>query len=189
MSKHYNTLTNIAYILAAIAIAGIATSVILTITGNIKIANWVINSSSGAMIVVLAIAAYTTLTPWPFRVVLDKLKKNCSMYAYCSIVLVLSITFAGLGLYVLWLEVRRSAAYESLNGFTVESWKTVLANSSHQSMTIMDMAITVSILIACSAVMISPFLAAWVFLNRLDSRGSQNSQGETVKIFMTKEPD
>ena len=108
MSKHYNTLTNIAYILAAIAIAGIATSVILTITGNIKIANWVINSSSGAMIVVLAIAAYTTLTPWPFRVVLDKLKKNCSMYAYCSIVLVLSIVFAGSGIYVMWLETRRS---------------------------------------------------------------------------------
>lgn len=109
---------------------------------------------------------------------LDKLKKNCSWCAYYSIALVFSITFAGLGLYMLWLEVRRSAAYESLNDFTVESWKTVLANSSHQSMTIMDMAITVSILIACSAVMISPFLAAWAFLNRLDSRGSQNSQVE-----------
>lgn len=65
MSKHHNTLTNIAYILATIALAGIATSIIITISGNIKIANWVINSSNGAIIVVLAIAAYTTLTPRP----------------------------------------------------------------------------------------------------------------------------
>ena len=65
MSKYHNTLTNIAYILAAIAIAGIAISIILTIAGNTKIANWFINSSNGATILVLAIAAYTTLNPRP----------------------------------------------------------------------------------------------------------------------------
>lgn len=65
MSKYHNTLTNVAYILAAIAIAGMATSATLAITGNTKIANWFINSSNGATIVVLVIAAYTTLTPWP----------------------------------------------------------------------------------------------------------------------------
>lgn len=109
---------------------------------------------------------------------LDKLKKNCSWYAYYSIALVFSITFAGLGLYVLWLEVRRSAAYESLNDFTVESWKAVLANSSHQSMTIMDMAITASIALAGTAIMISPILGSWALVNWLDSHGSQNSQVE-----------
>ena len=65
MSKYHNTLTNIAYILAAIAIAGMATSATLAITGNTNLANWFINSSNGATIVVLVIAAYTTLTPWP----------------------------------------------------------------------------------------------------------------------------
>ena len=65
MSKYHNTLTNIAYILAAIAIAGMATSATLAITGNTKIANWFINSSNGATIVVLVIAAYITLIPRP----------------------------------------------------------------------------------------------------------------------------
>lgn len=103
---------------------------------------------------------------------LDKLKKNCS-----SIVLVVSIVLAGSAWYVWWLATRQSTvnAFESLNTFTVEPWN-AMANSPHQHATVIDMAITGSILLACTAVLISPILGAWALLNRLDSRGSQNSQ-------------
>ena len=104
---------------------------------------------------------------------LNKLK----WYACYSIVLVSSVAFAGSGIYVLWLEVRRSAAYESLNAFTVESWN-AMANSPHQHATVMDMVITGSIAVAGTVVMISPILGAWALLNRLDSHGPQNSQVE-----------
>ena len=104
---------------------------------------------------------------------LNKLK----WYACYSIVLVSSVAFAGSGIYVLWLEVRRSAAYESLNAFTVESWN-AMANLPHQHATVMDVAITGTILLACTAVLVSPILGAWALLNRLDSRDSQNSQVE-----------
>ena len=98
-------------------------------------------------------------------------------YACYSIVLVSSVAFAGSGIYVLWLEIRHSAAYESLvafNATTVESW----VNSPHQHATVMDVAITGTILLACTAVLVSPILGAWALLNRLDSRDSQNSQVE-----------
>lgn len=104
---------------------------------------------------------------------LNKLK----WYACYSIVLVLSVAFAGSGIYVLWLEVRHSAAYESLvalNATTVESW----ANAPHQHATVMEMAIVGAILLACTAVLVSPILGAWALLNRLDSCGPQNSQVE-----------
>lgn len=104
---------------------------------------------------------------------LNKLK----WYACCSIVLVFGVVFAVSGIYVLWLEVSRSAALESLNAFTVESWN-AMANSPHQHATVLDMAITGTILLACTAVLISPILGAWALLIRLDSRGSQNSQVE-----------
>lgn len=65
MSRHHDTLTNIAYILTAIALVGMAASITLAVSGNIKVANWITNSSNGVMIIVLVIAAYTTLTPWP----------------------------------------------------------------------------------------------------------------------------
>lgn len=106
---------------------------------------------------------------------LNKLK----WYACYSIVLVFSVAFAVSGIYVLWLEVSRSAALESLNDFTVESWN-AMANSPHQHATVMDMAITGAILLACTAVLISPILGGWALLIRLDSRGSQNSQVEGV---------
>lgn len=104
---------------------------------------------------------------------LNKLK----WHACYSIVLVFSVAFAGSGIYALWLEVRHSAAHESLvalNATTVESW----ANAPHQHATVMDMAIVGAILIVCTAVLVSPILGAWALLNGLDSRGSQNSQIE-----------
>lgn len=108
---------------------------------------------------------------------LDKLKTNCSWYAYYSIAMVFSITFAGLGLYVLRLEARRSAAYKYLNDFTVESWN-AMTNSPHQHATVMDVVITASIALAGTAIMISPILGSWALVNWLDSHGSQNSQVE-----------
>ena len=104
---------------------------------------------------------------------LNKLK----WYACYSIALVFSIAFAGSGIYVLWLEVRRSAGYESLNSFTVESWN-AMTNSPHQHATVMDVVITASIALAGTAVMISPILGSWALVNWLDSHGSQNSQVE-----------
>lgn len=104
---------------------------------------------------------------------LNKLK----WYAYYSIALAFSIALAGSGIYVLWLEFSHSAALESLNAFTVESWN-AMTNSPHQHATVMDMAITGAILLACTAVLISPILGGWVLLIWLDSRGSQNSQVE-----------
>jgi len=106
---------------------------------------------------------------------LNKLK----WYACYSIVLAFSATFAVSGIYVLWLEFSHSAALESLNAFTVESWN-AMANSPHQHATVMDMAITGAILLACTVVLISPILGGWALLIRLDSRGSQNSQVEGV---------
>ena len=53
---------------------------------------------------------------------LDKLKKNCSMHAYYSIVLVFSIVLAGSGIHVMWLEARRSADFKYLNDFTRHSY-------------------------------------------------------------------
>lgn len=103
---------------------------------------------------------------------LDKLKKNCS-----SIVLVFSIVLAGSGIYVLWLEVRRSAAYKSLNSFTVESWN-AMANSPHRQATAWEMVVMVAVLILSTAVVVSPVLALWIFLIRPDSRKSQNAQVE-----------
>lgn len=109
---------------------------------------------------------------------LDKLKKICSWYAYHSIALVFSVAFAGSGIYMLWLEVRRSAAYETVNAFTVESWNAVMANSPHRQATVWEMVVMVAVLILSTAVVVSPMLAIWVFLIRLDSRKSQNAQVE-----------
>lgn len=98
-------------------------------------------------------------------------------YACYSMLFGIAFAFAGSGIYVLWLEVRHSAAYESLvalHAITVESW----ANSPHQHATVMDMVITGSIAVAGTVVMISPILGAWALLNRLDSHGPQNSQVE-----------
>lgn len=119
---------------------------------------------------------------------LDKLKKNCSMYAYCSIVLVFSIVLAGSGIYVMWLEARRSADFKYLNDFTVESWN-AMALSPHRQATvwemaamigicILSMAVMVGIVILSIAVLISPVLAFWVFAIRMDSRESRSAQVE-----------
>lgn len=111
MSKHHNTFTNIAYILAAIALAGIAISIILTISGNIKIANWVINSSNGAMIVVLAIAAYTTLTPRPsMKWSKVPLRVKTIVLAYNIIIITVVITEASGYLRMSWIGVTTMTA-------------------------------------------------------------------------------
>jgi hypothetical protein len=111
------------------------------------------------------------------RVVLDKLKKNCSMYAYCSIVLVFGIVFAGSGIYVWWLEARRSAAYKYLNDFTVESWNAMALSPPRQA-TVWEMAVMVGVHILSTAVLVSPVLALWVFAIRMDSRESRSAQVE-----------
>ena len=108
---------------------------------------------------------------------LDKLKKNCSMYAHCSIVLVFSIVLAGSGIYVMWLEARRSAAFKYLNDFTVESWN-AMALSPHRQATVWEMAVMVVVVILSTAVLVSPVLALWVFAIRMDSRESQSAQVE-----------
>lgn len=99
---------------------------------------------------------------------LNKLK----LYAYYSIRLVFGITFAGSGIYMLWLEVRRSAGHESLNSFTVESWK-AMANSPHRQATMWEMVMMFAVLILSMAVVVSPVLALWKFLILPDSRESQ----------------
>lgn len=119
---------------------------------------------------------------------LDKLKKNCSMYAYYSIVLVFSIVLAGSGIHVMWLEARRSADFKYLNDFTVESWN-AMALSPHRQATvwemaamigivILSMAAMIGIVILSIAVLISPVLAFWVFTIRMDSRESRSAQVE-----------
>ena len=119
---------------------------------------------------------------------LDKLKKNCSMHAYYSIVLVFSIVLAGSGIHVMWLEARRSADFKYLNDFTVESWN-AMALSPHRQATvwemaamigicILSMAVMVGIVILSIAVLISPVLAFWVFAIRMDSRESRSAQVE-----------
>jgi hypothetical protein len=105
---------------------------------------------------------------------LNKLK----WYACYSIALVFSIAFAGSGIYVLWLEVRRSAGYESLNSFTVESWNAVMANSPHRQATVWEMVVMVAVLILSIAVVVSPVLALWKFLIQPNLRESQNAQVE-----------
>ena len=108
---------------------------------------------------------------------LDKLKKNCSMYAYCSIVLVFSIVLAGSGIYVMWLEARRSADFKYLNDFTVESWN-AMALSPHRQATVWEMAAMIGIVILSIAVLISPVLVLRVFAIRMDSRESRSAQVE-----------
>jgi|GEM_PF-2187874 hypothetical protein len=111
MSKHHNTLTNIAYILAAIAITGMATSVTLAITGNTKIANWFINSSNGATIVVLVIAAYTTLTPWPsMKWSKVPLRVKTIVFAYNIIIIVAIVTKVFGYLRMSWIGVTTMTA-------------------------------------------------------------------------------
>ena len=109
---------------------------------------------------------------------LDKLKTNCSWYAYYSIALVFSVAFAVSGIYMLWLEVRRNVAYETMSAFTVESWNAVMANSPHRQATVWEMVVMVAVVILSTAVVVSPMLALWVFLIRTDSRKSQNAQVE-----------
>lgn len=101
---------------------------------------------------------------------LDKLKR----YAHYSIVLVLGIVFAGSGIYVMWLEARRSAAFKYLNDVTVESWN-AMALSPHRQATVWEMAVMVGILILSTAVLISPVLALWVFAIR--ALGIRNPDG------------
>ena len=108
---------------------------------------------------------------------LDKLKKNCSMHAYYSIVLVFSIVLAGSGIHVMWLEARRSADFKYLNDFTVESWN-AMALSPHRQATVWEMAAMIGIVILSIAVLISPVLAFWVFTIRMDSRESRSAQVE-----------
>lgn len=111
MSKHHSTLTNIAYILAAIALAGIATSIILTISGNVKIANCFINSSNGAIIVVLAIAAYTTLTPRPsMKWSKVPLRVKTIVLAYNIIIIAAIVTKISGFLRMSWIGVTTMAA-------------------------------------------------------------------------------
>lgn len=104
---------------------------------------------------------------------LNKLK----WYEYYSIELVFSIAFAGSGIYVLWLEVRRSAGYESLNSFTVESWN-AMANSPHRQANVWEIVAMVAVLILSAAVVVSPVLTLWKFLILPDSRESPNTQVE-----------
>jgi len=104
---------------------------------------------------------------------LNKLK----WYAYYSIRLMFGIAFAGSGIYMLWLEVRRNAGHESLNSFTVESWK-AMANSSHRQATMWEMVMMFAVLILSMAVAVSPVLALWKFLVLPDSRESQTAQVE-----------
>jgi hypothetical protein len=104
---------------------------------------------------------------------LNKLKWR----TYRSTVLAFSIAFAGSGIYMLWLEVRRSAAHESLNSFTVESWK-AMANSPHRQATMWEMVMMFTVLILSMAVVVSPVLALWKFLILPESRESQIAQVE-----------
>ena len=104
---------------------------------------------------------------------LDKLKWS----AHYSIVLVLSVAFAGLGIYVWWLEPRRSSAYKSLNDFTVESWNAMALSPLRQA-TVWEMAVMVGVLILATTVLVSPVLALWVFAIRKDSRESRSAQVE-----------
>lgn len=111
MSKYHSTLTNIAYILAAIAITGMATSVTLAITGNTKIANWFINSSNGATIVVLVIAAYTTLTPRPsMKWSKVPLRVKTIVFAYNIIIIVAIVTKVFGYLRMSWIGVTTMTA-------------------------------------------------------------------------------
>lgn len=111
MNKYHNTLTNIAYILAAIAITGMATSVTLAINGNTKIANWFINSSNGAAIVVLVIAAYTTLTPWPsMKWSKVPLRVKTIVFAYNIIIVVAIVTKVFGYLRMSWIGVTTMTA-------------------------------------------------------------------------------
>lgn len=105
---------------------------------------------------------------------LDKLK----WYAHYSIVLVLSVAFAGLGIYVWLLEARRSAAYKSLNDFTVESWN-AMALSPHRQATVWEMAVMVGVLILSTAVLASPALWVFAIASRMDSRESRSAQVES----------
>lgn len=104
---------------------------------------------------------------------LNKLK----WYACYSIVLVFGVVFAVSGIYVLWLEVRHSAGYESLNSVTVESWK-VMANSPHRQANVWEMMAMVAVLILSTALVVSPVLALLKFLILPDSRESQNAHVE-----------
>ena len=104
---------------------------------------------------------------------LNKLK----WYSCYSIALVFGVAFAGSGIYVLWLEVRRSAGYESLNSFTVESW-TAMANSPHRQANVWEMLVMAALLILSIAVAAFPVLALWKFLIPPDSRESQNAHVE-----------
>lgn len=104
---------------------------------------------------------------------LNKLK----WYAYYSIRLMFGIAFAGSGIYMLWLEVRRSAGDESLNSFTVESWK-AMANSPHRQANVWEMVMMFAVLILSMAVVASPMLAFWKFLILPDSRELQTVQVE-----------
>lgn len=104
---------------------------------------------------------------------LNKLK----WYACYSIVLVFGVVFAVSGIYVLWLEVSRSAALESLNAFTVESWN-AMATSPHRQATMWEMVMMFAVLILSMAVVVTPVLALWKFLILPDSRESQIVQIE-----------
>ena len=104
---------------------------------------------------------------------LNKLK----WYACYSIALVFGVAFAGSGIYVLWLEVRRSAGYKSLNSFTIESW-TAMANSPHRQANAWEMAVMVAVLILSIAVVAYPVLILWKFLILPDSRESPTAQVE-----------
>ena len=99
---------------------------------------------------------------------LNKLKR----YAHYSIVLVLSIVFAGSGIYVMWLEARRSAKY--LSDVTVESWN-AMALSPHRQATVWEMVVMVGVLILSTAVLVSPVVALWGFAIR--ALGIRNPDG------------
>jgi hypothetical protein len=97
---------------------------------------------------------------------LNKLKQ----YACYSIVLVFGVAFAGSGIYVWWLEVRRSASHG-------KSWIAVMA-SPHRQATVWEIAAVVAVLILATAVVASLVLTLWVFVIRLDSRESRSAQIE-----------
>jgi hypothetical protein len=87
--------------------------------------------------------------------------------AYYSIALVFGVAFAGSGIYVWWLEVRRSG----------NSWIAVMASPQRQA-TAWEIAVITAVLILSTAVVASLVLTLWVFVIRLDSRESQSAQVE-----------
>jgi len=101
-------------------------------------------------------------------------------YACYSMLFGIAFAFAGSGIYVLWLEVRHSAAYESLvalHAITVESWNAMALSPTRQA-TVWEMVVMAGALILSTAMLVSPVLALWVFAIRMDSRESRSAQVE-----------